>query len=128
MHHRLDRCARGAARHGNFDLDDYIDYIADFCRYLGPDVHVIAVCQPSVPVMGAASLMAEANDPRQPKSITLMGGPIDTRSARPFPTTWRAQLDDVVPPERDLDGALPVSRRHAPVYPGFLQLTSFISA
>ena len=69
---------------GNFDLDDYVDYIVEFCRYLGPDVHVIAVCQPSVPVMGAAALMAEARDPRQPKSITLMGGPIDTRIS---PTT-----------------------------------------
>src|SRR5215212_5468185 len=43
---------------GNFDLDDYIDYVIEFCRYLGPDVHVIAVCQPSVPVMAAAALMA----------------------------------------------------------------------
>ncbi len=69
---------------GNFDLDDYIDYLIEFCRYLGPDLHVIAVCQPSVPVMGAASLMALDKDPRQPKSITLMGGPIDTRES---PTT-----------------------------------------
>ena len=100
---------------GNFDLDDYIDYIIEFCRYLGPDVHVIAVCQPSVPVMAAAALMAEAKDPRQPKSITLMGGPIDTRaepdgSQRP----GDAQLDDVVPPERDLDGAVQLSGRAAP--------------
>ena len=100
---------------GNFDLDDYVDYIIEFCRYLGPDVHVIAVCQPSVPVMAAAALMAEAKDPRQPQSITLMGGPIDTRAEpddaqRP----GDAQLDDVVPPERDLDGALQLSGRHAP--------------
>src|SRR6267378_4460101 len=51
------------------DLDDYIDYVIEFCRYLGPDVHVIAVCQPSVPVLAAAALMAEAKDPRQPRSI-----------------------------------------------------------
>src|SRR6516164_11229031 len=69
---------------GNFDLDDYIDYVIEFCRYLGPDVHVIAVCQPSVPVLAAASLMAQAGDPRQPRSLTLMGGPIDTRES---PTT-----------------------------------------
>src|SRR4029077_14273029 len=60
---------------GNFDLDDYVDYVIEFCRYLGPDAHVIAVCQPSVPVLAAASLMAQAKDPRQPRSLTLMGGP-----------------------------------------------------
>ena len=100
---------------GGFDLDDYIDYIIDFCRYLGPDVHVIAVCQPSVPVMAAASLMAEAKDPRQPRSITLMGGPIDTRISPTVPRrSGDAQFDDVVSPERDLDGAVQSSRRDAP--------------
>ena len=113
---------------GNFDLDDYIDYVIDFCRYLGPDVHVIAVCQPSVPVMAAASLMAEAKDPRQPKSITLMGGPIDTRLSPTAPNDlamrnsmmwFRQNVISTVP--FNYPGAL---RR---VYPGFLQLTSFIS-
>ena len=113
---------------GNFDLDDYVDYIIDFCRYLGPDVHVIAVCQPSVPVMAAASLMAEAKDPRQPKSITLMGGPIDTRLSPTAPNDlamrnsmmwFRQNVISTVP--FNYPGAL---RR---VYPGFLQLTSFIS-
>ena len=113
---------------GNFDLDDYIDYIIDFCRYLGPDVHVIAVCQPSVPVMAAASLMAEARDPRQPKSITLMGGPIDTRLSPTAPNDlamrnsmmwFRQNVISTVP--FNYPGAM---RR---VYPGFLQLTSFIS-
>ena len=51
---------------GNFDLDDYVDYVMEFCRCLGPDVHVIAVCQPSVPVMAAAALMAADKEPRQP--------------------------------------------------------------
>jgi poly(3-hydroxybutyrate) depolymerase len=74
---------------GNFDLDDYIDYIVEFCRYLGPDVHVIAVCQPSVPVMAAASLMAQARIRAKPRSLTLMGGPIDTRLSPTVPTTWR---------------------------------------
>ena len=113
---------------GNFDLDDYIDYVIDFCRYLGPDVHVIAVCQPSVPVMAAASLMAEAKAPRQPKSITLMGGPIDTRLSPTAPNDlamrnsmmwFRQNVISTVP--FNYPGAL---RR---VYPGFLQLTSFIS-
>jgi len=113
---------------GNFDLNDYIDYVIEFCRYLGPDVHVIAVCQPSVPVMAAAALMAEAKDPRQPKSITLMGGPIDTRVSPTVPNDlamrnsmmwFRQNVISTVP--LNYPGAL---RR---VYPGFLQLTSFIS-
>eukprot|EP01034_Spumella_vulgaris_P001233 gene1233-1630_t len=113
---------------GKFDLDDYIDYVADFCRYLGPNVHVIAVCQPSVPVMGAAALMAEAKEPRQPKPSTLMGGPIDTRVSPTVPNDlamrnsmmwFRQNVISTVP--LNYPGAL---RR---VYPGFLQLTSFIS-
>jgi poly(3-hydroxybutyrate) depolymerase len=64
---------------GGFDLDDYIDYLRDMIRLLGPDVHVMAVCQPSVPVIAAIALMEEENDPATPRSMTLMGGPIDTR-------------------------------------------------
>jgi poly(3-hydroxybutyrate) depolymerase len=113
---------------GNFDLDDYVDYVMDFCRYLGPDVHVIAVCQPSVPVMAAAALMAADKDPRQPRSITLMGGPIDTRVSPTAPNDlamrnsmmwFRDNVITTVP--LNYPGAM---RR---VYPGFLQLTSFIS-
>jgi poly(3-hydroxybutyrate) depolymerase len=113
---------------GNFDLDDYIDYVVEFCRYLGPDLHVIAVCQPSVPVLGAAALMAEAKDPRQPKSLTLMGGPIDTRQSPTVPNDlamrnsmmwFRQNVISTVP--LNYPGSL---RR---VYPGFVQLTSFIS-
>ena len=113
---------------GNFDLDDYIDYVMEFCRYLGPDVHVIAACQPSVPVMAAAALMAEAKDQRQPKSLTLMGGPIDTRQSPTVPNDlavrnsmmwFRQNVITTVP--YGYPGAF---RR---VYPGFLQLTSFIT-
>ena len=113
---------------GDFSLDDYIDCIIAFCRYLGPDVHVIAVCQPSVPVLAAASLMAEAKDPRQPRSLTLMGGPIDTRQSPTVPNDlamrnsmmwFRQNVISTVP--YGYPGAM---RR---VYPGFLQLTSFIS-
>lgn len=113
---------------GNFDLDDYVDYVIEFCRYLGPEVHIIAVCQPSVPVMAAAALMAEAKDPRQARSITLMGGPIDTRVSPTVPNDlamrnsmmwFRQNVISTVP--LNYPGAL---RR---VYPGFLQLTSFIS-
>jgi poly(3-hydroxybutyrate) depolymerase len=65
--------------HGPFHLDDYVEYVMDFIRVLGPDVHVISVCQPTVPVLAAVSLMASARDPKLPRSMTMMGGPIDTR-------------------------------------------------
>src|SRR3954468_7701555 len=64
---------------GRFDLDDYIDYVRSMLHLLGPDTHVIAVCQPSVPVLAAVSLMEADNDPDAPSSMVLMGGPIDTR-------------------------------------------------
>jgi poly(3-hydroxybutyrate) depolymerase len=113
---------------GNFDLDDYIDYVVEFCRYLGPDVHVIAVCQPSVPVMAAASLMAEANDPRQPRSITLMGGPIDTRQSPTVPNDL-AMRNSMMWFRQNVITSVPFGYPGAMrrVYPGFLQLTSFIS-
>ncbi len=113
---------------GNFDLDDYADYVAEFLRYLGPDVHVIAVCQPSVPVMAAAALMAAADDPMQARSITLMGGPIDTRISPTVPNDlatrnsmmwFRQSVISTVP-----FGHPGFMRR---VYPGFLQLGSFIT-
>jgi poly(3-hydroxybutyrate) depolymerase len=113
---------------GNFDLDDYIDYIIDFCRYLGPDVHVIAVCQPSVPVMAAASLMAEGKDPRQPRSLTLMGGPIDTRVSPTVPDDL-AMRNSMMWFRQNVISTVPINHPGAMrrVYPGFLQLTSFIS-
>ena len=64
---------------GRFDLDDYIDYLISMFRALGPDLHVMAVCQPSVPVIAAIAHMEAENDPFVPRSMTLMGGPIDTR-------------------------------------------------
>ena len=67
---------------GKFDLEDFIGYLMDFMRLLGPEVHVIGVCQPTVPVLAAAALLAEMDDPAQPRSMTLMGGPIDTRSVK----------------------------------------------
>src|SRR5690606_8943961 len=66
---------------GAFHFDDYVSYVIDFSRHLGPDVCVVAVCQPSVPVMVAMALMSEDDDPKLPKNIILMGGPIDTRKS-----------------------------------------------
>src|SRR5262249_52358685 len=64
---------------GSFDLDDYIDTMADMFRFFGGDVHVFAVCQPSVPVLAATALMEADNDPNVPPSLILAGGPVDTR-------------------------------------------------
>jgi poly(3-hydroxybutyrate) depolymerase len=113
---------------GNFDLDDYVDYIIEFCRYLGPDVHVIAVCQPSVPVMAAAALMAQAKDPRQPRSLTLMGGPIDTRMSPTVPNDL-AMRNSMMWFRQNVISTVPMTYPGAMrrVYPGFVQLTSFIT-
>src|SRR6202790_3519127 len=64
---------------GRFDLDDYVDYVIETLHVLGGNMHVIALGQPSVPVVAAVSLMEAARDPFVPLSMTLMGGPIDTR-------------------------------------------------
>src|SRR5262249_39420191 len=64
---------------GGFDLDDYIDYLISILPYLGGETHVIAVCQPWVPVLAATALMEARNDPYAPATMVLMGGPIDTR-------------------------------------------------
>jgi poly(3-hydroxybutyrate) depolymerase len=113
---------------GRFDLDDYIDYVIDFLRLLGPDVHVIAVCQPSVPVLAAVSIMSAENDPCVPRSMTLMGGPIDTR-VNPTQVNRLAATRSIEWFEHTVITTVPATypgfmRR---VYPGFLQLTGFMT-
>ena len=112
---------------GAFHLHDYVAYVQDFIRMLGPDVHVMAICQPTVPVLGAVSLLASAGD-IQPRTMTLMGGPIDGRIkptevnklASDKPYSWfENTVIDVVP--FNYPGA---GRR---VYPGFLQHAGFIA-
>src|SRR3546814_17334719 len=66
---------------GSFTLNDYLRYVQDFIRLLGPDVHVMSVCQPTVPVLAAISLMAANNEPCLPRSMIMMGGPIDCRQS-----------------------------------------------
>ena len=66
---------------GSFDLDDYIDYVIEMIHSLGPDVHVMAVCQPAVPVIAAIARMEAEGDPLTPASMILMGGPIDPRES-----------------------------------------------
>jgi len=114
--------------HGRFDLEDFTDHIIQFMEAIGPGGHVVAVCQPCVSVLAAAAVMAEAGNPAQPHSMTLMAGPIDCRVsptkvnelATERSIDWfEHNLITSVPPR--YPGAL---RR---VYPGFLQLSAFMS-
>lgn len=113
---------------GRFDFDDYIDHVRDMLRVLGPRPHVIAVCQPGPPVLAAASLMSEDGEECRPASMTFMGSPIDARLSptvtnklaeeRPF-AWFESNMIYTVP------GPYPgIGRR---VYPGFVQLASFMS-
>lgn len=113
---------------GAFDLDEYIGYVIDDLRMLGPDVHVIAVCQPAPAVLSAVALLAAAGDPAQPRSMTLMGGPVDARIAPTAPTKLAASRS-LEWFERKATMTLPpyypgAGRR---VYPGFMQLGAFLA-
>ena len=116
---------------GNFDLDDFTDYLVQFCQFLAQDggrAHVMAVCQPGVPMMAAAALMAQDNHPARPASITLMGSPIDT-SRNPKKPNELATSRNLSWFENSVIVTVPwpskgFTRR---VYPGFLQLTGFMT-
>ena len=113
---------------GDFDLDDYIDYIISMLHFLGPDTHVIGVCQPSVPVLAAVAVMEGRDDPYVPSTMTLMGGPIDTRVA-PTAVNDLAMSKGIDWFRNNVIMTVPFPhpgfmRR---VYPGFLQLTGFMS-
>jgi poly(3-hydroxybutyrate) depolymerase len=113
---------------GPFDLDDYVELVQRFLRVIGPDVHVVAVCQPSVPVLAAVSLLAEDRDPATPRSLTLMAGPIDTRVS-PTQVDRAATSHSLLSFEMTAIHRVPAGepgflRR---VYPGFLQLAAFVS-
>jgi poly(3-hydroxybutyrate) depolymerase len=113
---------------GHFDLDDYIDYLIEFLRFIGEDTHVLAVCQPSVPAFAATAVMSADKDPCRPASLTMMGGPIDTRAsptsvndvAMARPLSWFASNVIATVPYN-----YPGAGRE--VYPGFLQLAGFLS-
>jgi poly(3-hydroxybutyrate) depolymerase len=113
---------------GHFDLEDYVDYLIEFLEAIGPGAHMLAVCQPSVPSYAAACLMSADKNPCVPKTLTMMGGPVDTRKAptavntlateRPF--SWFEQnVIATVPMTYPGAGRL--------VYPGFLQLAGFMT-
>jgi poly(3-hydroxybutyrate) depolymerase len=113
---------------GRFDLDDYIDYVISILHLLGGDTHVIAVCQPSVPVIAAVALMEAADDPHVPCSMVLMGGPIDTR-VNPTGVNTLAEDRGVDWFRRNVITKVPFPHPGVmrDVYPGFLQLNGFIS-
>ncbi len=113
---------------GGFDLDGYIDYIISMLHALGGDAHVIAVCQPSVPVLAAVAVMEDNEDPYAPSTMTLMGGPIDTR-VNPTAVNELAHSKDLDWFRRNVVMKVPLPHPGfwRDVYPGFLQLTGFMS-
>jgi poly(3-hydroxybutyrate) depolymerase len=113
---------------GRFHLHDYIYYVQEFIRTLGPDVHVISVCQPTVPVLAAISLMATDNDPHLPKTMTMMGGPIDPRKS-PTQVNNLATEKKFSWFENTVIYSVPANYPGygRKVYPGFLQHTGFVA-
>ena len=112
---------------GPFHLDDYVAYVQEFIRHIGPEVNVISVCQPTVPVLAAVSLMASAGEPT-PRTMTMMGGPIDARKS-PTAVNNLALNKSLSWFENNVIHRVPVNypgsgRR---VYPGFLQHAGFIA-
>ena len=113
---------------GEFDLDDYIDYVIGFLEHIGEGANVMAVCQPSVPVFAATAIMNRDEHPCRPKTLTMMGGPIDTRCS---PTTVNdLAMDRPIEWFRhNVIATVPMQYRGAGrrVYPGFMQLAGFMS-
>ncbi|WP_028227391.1 polyhydroxyalkanoate depolymerase [Paraburkholderia ferrariae] len=113
---------------GRFGFDEYVEHVVSFIRRIGPDAHLVAICQPTVASLAAVSLMAADNDPAQPASMTLMAGPIDCR-VNPTRVNELANSKPIEWFERNLIGVVPggfagAQRR---VYPGFVQLGAFMS-
>ncbi|MEP9402758.1 polyhydroxyalkanoate depolymerase [Sphingomonas sp. VNH70] len=117
---------------GRFDLDDYIDYVIAFLEKIGeagdPRAHVLAVCQPSVPVYAATALMGADRHPNRPRTLTMMGGPIDTREAPTAVNTLATERPHAWF-EQNVIATVPMTYPGAGrrVYPGFLQLAGFMS-
>ena len=113
---------------GLFELDDFVEHTMRFMEALGPNSHVLAVCQPTVGVLAAVAMLAKQRSPAQPASMTLMAGPIDTR-LNPTKVNALANSKPIKWFEDNLIATVPgryagAGRR---VYPGFMQLTAFIS-
>ncbi|GGC33212.1 esterase [Novosphingobium marinum] len=113
---------------GRFDLDDYIDYVVEFLEFVGPGAHMLAVCQPSVPALAATAIMAKNDNACRPLTLTMMGGPIDTREA-PTSVNDLAMQRPLGWFESNVIATVPLAYPGAGrrVYPGFLQLAGFLS-
>ena len=113
---------------GRFDLDDYVDYLIEFLEAIGPGAHMLAVCQPSVPSYVAACVMSAGKHPCRPRTLTMMGGPIDTREA-PTAVNILATKRPHAWFQQNVIATIPYSYPGAgrKVYPGFLQLAGFMS-
>ncbi|MBS0477567.1 MAG: polyhydroxyalkanoate depolymerase [Proteobacteria bacterium] len=113
---------------GEFDLDDYIDYLIAFFEHIGPGAHALAVCQPSVPTFAATAIMADAKHPCRPLTLTMMGGPIDTREA-PTSVNDLAMQRPIEWFRHNVIATVPLQYPGAGrrVYPGFMQLAGFMS-
>ena len=113
---------------GEFDLDDYIDYVIAYLEHIGPGANVMAVCQPSVPVFAATAIMNADKHPCTPKTLTMMGGPIDTRCS-PTSVNDLAMERPIEWFRHSVIATVPMQYRGAGrrVYPGFMQLAGFMS-
>ena len=113
---------------GAFGLDDYVEHVMRFIEYLGPDTHVIGVCQPCNALLATLALMAQNDSPAQPRSLTLMAGPVDTR-INPTVVNYLATDHPIEWFEKNLISPVPARFKgaHRRVYPGFLQVTGFMS-
>jgi polyhydroxyalkanoate depolymerase len=113
---------------GRFGVDEYVDHLIKFLEVMGKGSHVLAVCQPCVAVLSAVAVMAQTDNPAQPRSMTLMAGPIDTR-VNPTKVNELANKRDIAWFERMLTASVPIRYPGAfrRVYPGFVQLAAFMS-
>jgi polyhydroxyalkanoate depolymerase len=113
---------------GGFGFDDYTQHLIDFVKFMGPDTHIVAVCQPAVSALAATTIMAQHMNNHQPRSLTLMAGPIDTRIA-PTRVNELAKKHPLGWFERNLIAKVPGRLKGAGrrVYPGFVQLAAFMN-
>ncbi len=113
---------------GRFGFDEYVEHVISFIRRIGPDAHLLAICQPTVAALAALALMAADNDPAQPASATLMAGPIDCR-VNPTRVNELANSKPIEWFEKNLISVVPAGFAGAQrrVYPGFVQLSAFMS-
>src|SRR3546814_20800316 len=88
---RISDCSSDVCSSDLFDLDDYVYYVIQFLEHIGPGTHMLAVCQPSVPCYAAACIMSEDKNPARPRTLTMMGGPIDTRESPTVVDRWATE-------------------------------------